>query len=182
MGAELLNGHDLETYERERVDADALAFVMPPVEDLDHWWENGVKQAVEDVKRRTQPSWPVARVYHWLATKAAFLGLTFVGEEMVAVTVVCRDGDALAAPVDALVLLAWSDPKNVKRGIEEAVRVFTQHEVDEHARKAGFRRLKMFSPRMGMLGRPDRPGRKGKPGFAIRLGWRLGGLMFVKDL
>ena len=182
MGAELLNGHDLEATPPMALASPGLAFYMPGAADLDYWWEHGVSAAVEDVKRRTKPSWPVARVYHWLATGVAHLGLTMVDHELVGVTIVCRDGDALATPQDALVLLAWSDPKNVSRGVEEEVRVYTQRQVDEQARQAGFRRLKMFSPRMGMLGRPDRPGRKGRPGFAIRLGWRLGGLMFVKDL
>jgi hypothetical protein len=176
MGTELLNERIVEVEEPQ------FLFAMMPVNDIDHWWERVIRGAVEDVKRRTNPSWPVARVYHWLATDAARAGLTFFGDELVAVTIVCADGDRLASPRDGLVLLAWSDPKNRSRGIDEAVRKYTQHEVENHAREAGFRRLKMFSPRIGMLGRPDRPGRKGKPGFAIRLGWRLGGLMFVKDL
>lgn len=159
-----------------------LGFFAPDADDIDHWWANGVERAVEEVRQKTKPSWPTARVYHWLITKAAFLGLTFFGEEMVAITIICADGDRLATPRDGLVLLAWSDPKNRVRGIDEAVRVFTQREVDTRARAAGFRRLTMYSPRIGMLGRPDRPGRKGKPGFALRLGWRLGGLRFVKDL
>lgn len=178
MGTELLNGHDLDVAPEDA----ALEFFAPEVDDLDHWWENGVKQAVEEVKRKTKPSWPVARVYHWLATKAAHLGLTFFGDDLVAITIICQDGDRLASARDGLILLAWSDPKNRSRGIDEAVRTYTQHEVDQRARAAGFRRLTMYSPRIGMLGRPDRPGRKGKPGFAVRLGWRLGGLRFVKDL
>lgn len=176
MGTELLS-------QREGAEPETqFAFAMMPPGDIDHWWDRCVCAAVEEVKRRTKPAWPVARVYHWLATNVARAGLTFFGDELVAVTIVCSDGDALAGPRDGLVLLTWSDPKNRARGIDEEVRRFTQQEVDNHARAAGFRRLKMFSPRIGMLGRPDRPGRKGKPGFAIRLGWRLGGLMFVKDL
>lgn len=157
-------------------------FGMMPKAEIDHWWELRIREAVEDVKRRTKPKWPVARVYHWLATDTARAGLTFYGDSLVAVTIVCGDGDALAAPSDGLVLLTWSDPKNRTLGIDEYVRVFTQREVERHAREAGFRRLTMYSPRIGMLGRPDRPGRKGKPGFAVRLGWRLEGLRFVKDL
>lgn len=177
MGTELLKVVPADVTEVQ------LGFFSPDADDIDHWWENGVKQAVEEVKRKTKPAWPVARVYHWLITRAAFLGLTFSGEnDLVAITIVCPDGDRLATPRDGLVLLAWSDPKNRTRGIDEAVRIFTQREVDARARAAGFRRLTMYSPRIGMLGRPDRPGRKGKPGFAVRLGWRLGGLRFVKDL
>lgn len=154
-----------------------LTLFVVSAEQLDDYWALA-RPAVIAVHEETHPRWSVERVYHWLAMKQAFLNLTFFKDEPepVGVTVVCADGDPMAVRGDALLLFAWADKKNQTRGISEAVLRFTDEQIAERCKAAGFRVLRCMSPRPGLLGK------KKRPGAAIKLGYKLAGYIFVKEL
>lgn len=204
-----LNGHDLSvtetavppavldsTFERllhglapdqpaVEVPADAadggLAFYVVPQAELAEWWPK-VRDALDAVIRKTRPSWIPEQIYHVLAMGHAWLNLTLWDGDVVGMSIVCRDGDQFAGRTDALILAAWSDPKNLQRGIEADVSAFTQRNIEERCRAAGFRYLRMHSPRKGWLSGKRIGKQKNDQGLAERLGYRVQDVVYVKAL
>lgn len=149
--------------------APTLTSYVVPAHELQAWWPQ-VRPALERVREKNKPSWIPEDVYHVLAGGRAALALTFYGQDVVGVTVVCQDGDQFAHRTDLLVWIAWADPENVTRGIAEDVRAFTQAKIEEMGRAAGFRILRMHSPRKGWLK------------VAKQLGYELQEFVFYKRL
>jgi hypothetical protein len=158
-----------KTEDRRQVDLSQLSVYAVPAHELQAWWPV-VRPALEEVKRKNNPSWIPEDVYHCIKQGIAWLALTLYGRDVIGVTVTCRDGDQFANATDMLVWIAWADPKNVARGIDEAGRVLTQKAIEDAARAAGFRVVRMHSPRLGWLK------------VAPKLGYRMQEIVWVKSL
>ena len=158
-----------------------LLFYVVPQGELSAWWPK-VRGALDSVIRKTRPSWIPEQIYHVLALGHAWLNLTLWDGEVVGMSIVCRDGDQFAGRTDALILAAWSDPKNMQRGIEAEVSRFTQAQIEDRCRAAGFRFLRMHSPRKGWLSGKRIGKHKNDQGLAERLGYRVQDVVYVKDL
>jgi hypothetical protein len=150
-------------------------FIVVPVAQLDDWWDH-VRDAIQSVREKTGARWSTELVYHWVASQRASLNITRHDGEIIGVSVVCQDGDAMARPHDGLILLAWSDPKNQQRGFAEAEIRFTEAQIVDRLRQSGFKKVTWFSPRRGWLGK------KSRPGLALRLGYELRGYIFAKEI
>lgn len=140
MDAELLN-----TEAKPRLTIKPVA-----IGELDAWWPK-VLPAIEDVRAKNHPSWTSAQVLEVLRENRGWLALTMHGDRIVGVTVICGDGDQFAQKSDMLVWIAWADPKNRTMGIDRDVRKFTQSIIDRVALNAGFRTIRIHSPRKGWL-------------------------------
>lgn len=135
-----------------------LRFVTIPPVDVGMWFDL-VERAIDDIHtalvkkdgtgRQVQTTWGPEEMRAALEQPRAFLCVTFHDKRPVGVTVLCRDGDQFAEEFDWLIWIAWADPENTKRGIARHVREFTRDSLKAAAKKAGARRLKMYSARPG---------------------------------
>ena len=157
MGAELLSTEH------------GLTIKPVAIHELDEWWPK-VVGAIEDVRAKNSPSWTVGQVLDVLRDNRAWLALTMYGDRIAGVTVICGDGDQFAQATDCLVWIAWADPRNRTLGIDREVRMFTQAVIDRVAGNAGFRTIRIHSPRKGWLK------------VARELGYDLQGYVFCKSV
>lgn len=158
MGAELLTS-----------DSQRLTLKAVELHELDAWWPL-VLPGIEDVRAKNPMSATPDDVLRVLRENRGWLACTMWGDDVVGVSVICADGDQFAQSTDALVWIAWTDPRNRERGIDRAVREFTQQMIDRACTNAGFRALRIHCPRFGWIK------------VAQELGYELQEFVFVKRL
>jgi len=137
--------------------------------ELDQWFPL-VVPAIEEVRSKNGLSATPEDVLRVLRENRGWLACTMYGDDIVGVTVLCGDGDQFAKVTDCLVWIAWTDPRNRERGIDKAVRHFTQDIIDRVAANVGFRAIRIHCPRIGWLK------------TAKELGYDLQEFVFVKHV
>lgn len=120
------------------------------VSELDTWWPQ-LKEGLEDLIRKTHPTWMPEHVYYQVKSANALLVVMTHDGEFEGFYVIGRDIDKLTQNTDLLIWIAYS--KGKKHCVE-----FGDEMICAFGRQNGFHYAVGYSPRLAWARRAERMG------------------------